>query len=274
MSEMLNLSGVHSDGKAELQIGIRDSSFIIRRSGSTIEIYDVKTNTLLWNSLSSHSDAVFNFKGTYKSFVKLQEAISSGLITPNNGDSYMIINAGGHDYNGKEINMNDIIAYSDSNWFNITNTMGITESTLNSILENYAKKATTLKEYGITDAYTKSEIDSMNIGVFHYKGVIETYSNLPQSPSTGDVYNIRTAGGEDVSGVPIKAGDNVCWNGSGWDNLSGIVDLSAYITRTELTSTLEKYAKTENVPTITPSTSLPSEDTPGKPGDLWVVYTE
>ena len=43
---------------------------------------------------------------------------------------------------------------------------------------------------------------------------------------TGDVWNITTADAEHG----IKAGDNVAWNGTAWDNLSGTVDLSAYAT--------------------------------------------
>ena len=32
----------------------------------------------------------------------------------------------------------------------------------------------------------------------------------------------------------VKAGDNVIWTGSSWDNLSGLVDLSDYYTKAEV----------------------------------------
>lgn len=68
---------------------------------------------------------------------------------------------------------------------------------------------------------TKSDISS----VYKYKGSVSTYAELPSSnQQVGDVYNVETA---DPS-HNIKAGDNVAWNGEGWDVLSGTVDLSNY----------------------------------------------
>ena len=61
-----------------------------------------------------------------------------------------------------------------------------------------------------------------------YKGTVSSYSSLPNDPSVGHVYNISTAGGQDANGTPIKAGDNVVYNGTGWDVLAGTTDLSAY----------------------------------------------
>ncbi len=61
--------------------------------------------------------------------------------------------------------------------------------------------------------------------VYKYRGSVNTYADLPvNGKAVGDVYNVMTA---DAHG--IKAGDNVVWNGNAWDNLSGVVDLSAYI---------------------------------------------
>lgn len=69
----------------------------------------------------------------------------------------------------------------------------------------------------------KSEISTL----YRYKGTVATYDQLPvASQVVGDVYNV--ASGDKSHG--IKAGDNVVWNGSYWDNLSGYVDLSPYLT--------------------------------------------
>ena len=63
--------------------------------------------------------------------------------------------------------------------------------------------------------------------IYRYKGSVATYGQLPvASQVVGDVYNIAT---KDAS-HGIKAGDNVAWNGTYWDNLSGYVDLSPYLT--------------------------------------------
>lgn len=62
---------------------------------------------------------------------------------------------------------------------------------------------------------------------YRYKGSVATYSQLPvASQVVGDIYNIAT----NDSSHGIKAGDNVAWNGTYWDNLSGYVDLSPYLT--------------------------------------------
>ena len=66
-----------------------------------------------------------------------------------------------------------------------------------------------------------------------------------------------------------KAGDNVVWNGTEWDNLSGVVDLSAYCTKAEL----DKKANIES-PTFTGTatasnlTVTNSLNIPG--GKIWI----
>lgn len=74
-------------------------------------------------------------------------------------------------------------------------------------------------------AYAKSADIST---VYKYKGKVATYSALPTTDQVaGDVYNVEAA--DATNG--INAGDNVVWNGTDWDNLSGIVDLSGYVTK-------------------------------------------
>ena len=119
---------------------------------------------------------------------------------------------------------------------------------------NKADAATTLAGYGITDAYTKAEIDGKLGGAFHYKGAYDSFAALIAAvtePMVGDVYNIKTAGGTDSEGVAIKAGDNVVCktaktesDAATWDVLSGTVDLSAYYNKTEV-DTKVSDAKTE-----------------------------
>lgn len=93
-----------------------------------------------------------------------------------------------------------------------------------------ANKATNLGGYGITDAYTKAEIDSKIAGAYRYIGtktVVEVSAIDTKTLSAGDVYNISDNG--ILSGdVKVNKGDNVAWTGTGWDNLAGLVDLSNY----------------------------------------------
>lgn len=71
-----------------------------------------------------------------------------------------------------------------------------------------------------------------------YKGSVQTYANLPQNPSQGDVYNIQQA---DPS-HGIKQGDNVAWTGTEWDVLQGTVDLSDYYTIEQTDALLDEKA--------------------------------
>lgn len=81
---------------------------------------------------------------------------------------------------------------------------------------------TTISGFGITDAYTKTEIDTKLTGGMHYKGSVQTVADLPASGNEiGDFYNI------------IATGENYAWDGSAWDKTGSIVDLQP-ITNAEI----------------------------------------
>lgn len=108
------------------------------------------------------------------------------------------------------------------------------------LLAGKADKATTLAGYGIEDAYTKDEIDGKIASTFHYKGTKATYAELPvEGNEIGDVWNVEQADVEHG----IKAGDNVAWNGTAWDVLAGVTDLSAYATKAEVKDADDKLAE-------------------------------
>lgn len=81
---------------------------------------------------------------------------------------------------------------------------------------------TTISGFGITDAYTKTEIDTKLTGGMHYKGSVQTVADLPASGNeTGDFYNV------------IATGENYAWDGSAWDQTGSMVDLQP-ITNAEI----------------------------------------
>ena len=89
----------------------------------------------------------------------------------------------------------------------------------------------------VGNVYTKSEVDSKVAGVYHYKGSVATYAELPSADvAAGDVYNVAAADAEH----DIKAGDNVAWTGTAWDVLAGTVDLSGYATAAALDGKVDK----------------------------------
>lgn len=79
-------------------------------------------------------------------------------------------------------------------------------------------KPTSLSGYGIENAYTKSEVDGLVSGVLHYKGTMANTSLLPSSGNkTGDVWHITADGSE------------WAWDGTQWQELGTVVDLSGYV---------------------------------------------
>ena len=96
-----------------------------------------------------------------------------------------------------------------------------TQSDVAGAIAGKANKATTLAGYGITDAYTKTEVDNKITGVYRYKGSVATVSALPANASVGDVYNVESDG------------MNYAWDGTKWDELGGSVDLTDYYTKTQ-----------------------------------------
>lgn len=88
-----------------------------------------------------------------------------------------------------------------------------------------------VKSMGIYSAI--SALEGKITSTFCYKGTVDNYSDLPSSNNTvGDVWNIANA--DEANGV--NAGDNAAWNGSSWDILAGVIDLSDYYTKTEIDS--------------------------------------
>ena len=88
-----------------------------------------------------------------------------------------------------------------------------------------------VKSMGIHSAI--SALEGKITSTFCYKGTVENYADLPSSDNTiGDVWNIANA--DEANGV--NAGDNAAWNGTGWDILAGVIDLSDYYTKTEIDS--------------------------------------
>lgn len=86
------------------------------------------------------------------------------------------------------------------------------ESSLTALSESKETELNTLADT------LQSEITATGTSAMHYKGAVATVDELPTSAETGDVYNVTDTGA------------NYAWDGTSWDELSGVVDLSAYLT--------------------------------------------
>ena len=75
---------------------------------------------------------------------------------------------------------------------------------------------TTINGYGITDAYTKTEVDNKVSAVLRYKGVKATIDALPSSGNvTGDVWHVTATSGE------------YAWDGTEWQELGTAISIPA-----------------------------------------------
>jgi hypothetical protein len=140
-----------------------------------------------------------------------------------------------------------------------------------------AGDATTMRNF--LSVYSKAEVDALIVGVYRPMGSIGDFQTLtdntqaatdPYVPEKGDVWNIETAGGIDMHGDPIKAGDNVVFIGpdpeTDWDVLSGIVDLTNYYTISEISGLLS--ALQALIPTKTSDLENDSDFLADPDGDL------
>ena len=100
------------------------------------------------------------------------------------------------------------------------------KSDITNLQSTKADKATTLAGYGITDAYTKTEVDAKVSSVYRFRGSVATYANLPTTGQVvGDVWNVEDTGA------------NYAWSGTEWDKLSETVDLTPYLTKADAANT-------------------------------------
>ena len=108
-----------------------------------------------------------------------------------------------------------------------------TVETLTTTVNGKADKATTISGYGITDAYTKTEVDAKVSSVYKYKGSVANEAALPtEGQVIGDVYNLE------------DTGMNVAWTGEGWDKLGSVIDLTPYLTKEDAGKTYAAKATT------------------------------
>lgn len=101
---------------------------------------------------------------------------------------------------------------------------GIAENAQVNVLETIKVNGTALavNSKAVNIDLSSYALKSDVVQAIKHKGSVTLYADLPTSPSVGDMYDIKTA---DAS-KGIKAGDNVVWTGSEWDNFGGIFNIT------------------------------------------------
>ena len=110
--------------------------------------------------------------------------------------------------------------------------IGNNTTAIESLESDKADKATTLAGYGITDAYTKDEVNGLVSGAFHFRGEVNYYSDLTTKTDMieGDVYVVKYVGTEGE--IPLNA--EYAYDGEKWVEFGSVIDLSGYATKAEL----------------------------------------
>lgn len=103
---------------------------------------------------------------------------------------------------------------------NTVDTITINDDKIVATTEDIANAVSTKADKD--SVYTKEEIESRLNAIFTYKGNVATEADLPKEATVGDIYNVEATGG------------NYAWNGTEWDKLSETIDLSDYITKSQL----------------------------------------
>ena len=126
-----------------------------------------------------------------------------------------------------------------------------TSKATQSALNLKADKADTLAGYGITDAYTKEEVEARLSSVYKFKGSVPTIDYLPlENNVIGDVYNVEDTGA------------NYAWDGDKWDKLSETIDLTPYALKSTTLAgygITDAYTKEEVDVKIAEKDSLPAQ---------------
>ena len=101
---------------------------------------------------------------------------------------------------------------------------------LTASINTKADAATTLAGYGITDAYTKTEVDGKIAGTFKFVGEVESVDKLPTTAKAGDVYQVGQK--------------EYAYDGDSWVELGFNIDLSPYAKTADVATT---YATKQSV---------------------------
>ena len=122
---------------------------------------------------------------------------------------------------GKTLSSND---YTSEDKAKLT---GIDSGAQVNVIEGIQIGGTTVtptnKIVNIDNVYTKAEVDQKLVGGMTYKGTVATVAALPASGNKiGDVYHVSENGSE------------YAWNGTAWEELGQLVDLSLYVLKSEL----------------------------------------
>lgn len=217
---------------------------------STKKYLDDNGLLYLWGKLKAYFVSAVSYDTTNKKIKVTKNGSASDLVTA----ATIVTDGGGITSEtalSKGTTTGDGNAVTDISvsGHQITLTKGTTFLTSHQDISGKADKATTLSGYGITDAYTKAQVDGLVGSVYKPAGSVSTVSGLGSltSANEGKVYNFSaafTTTSDFVEGAnhDYPSGTNVvivntASSGTAvykYDVLSGLVDTSSFIAASDL----------------------------------------
>lgn len=132
MSEILNVSAVHNNGKPELRVGIRGKEFILSldipkntvvlknlftQKKLSFEVDELNaTNVYTKEDIDNMINGMMTYHGKYNNYQELLDSADNGTIAPKVGWVVFIVNGGGTDINGVTITNNCHMLYNGERW--------------------------------------------------------------------------------------------------------------------------------------------------------------
>lgn len=139
-------------------------------------------------------------------------------------------------------------------------TDGQTVEGLKTRVDNLETDVTNL-ETALEDVYTKKEVNDLVSSVFHFKGAVATYEELPLLAEVGDVYQVGKK--------------EYAWNGTEWFELGDMVSLDGYATTDYADQAAANAASgvQANVDTLSQTVSDVQEDVAQNATDIGDINT-
>ena len=146
-------------------------------------------------------------------------------------------------------------------------TISATDTTYSEVTKNDMDTGTSTTA-GVVSAKAIADFVAGKVGsAVNYKGQVQDYASLPANPNTGDMYNVVEA---HTTAPKFDAGTNVVWNGTSWDAMAEMVDLSNLVTLT--TAQTISGIKTFSAEPVLPSKTTDATNDGTKPATEAQVY--
>ncbi|MCR4661683.1 MAG: hypothetical protein K5765_06790 [Clostridia bacterium] len=101
----------------------------------------------------------------------------------------------------------------------------------------------------VTSGGIYNAIQTAVSGAFEYKGTasVADINALGTSATNGSIYQLTNSGTITLGSLAVSAGDSVIWNGTSWDKLIAAVDLTGYVTTSDLATALSSYVTSSSL---------------------------